>query len=44
MGSILKPGRPVHIVSGIDSNNILVMITVYIPTMPKWKSPKERNK
>ena len=36
--------KPIHIVCAIDKNDIVVIITVYIPTMPKWKSPTERNR
>ncbi len=36
--------KPIHIVCAIDKNDIVIIITVYIPTMPKWKSPTERNK
>lgn len=36
-------GRPVHVVCGRNRSGWLVLITVYIPTMPKWKSPTERS-
>ncbi len=36
--------RPVHVVCGRNSDDWLVIITVYIPTLPKWKSPWERNR
>ncbi len=35
--------RPVHVVCGRNSEDWLVVITVYIPMLPKWKSPWERN-
>jgi hypothetical protein len=35
-------GRPVHVVCAIDKNDIVVIITVYIPSKPKWQSPKKR--
>ena len=35
--------RPIHSVCGIDKNGVVVIITVYIPTLPKWKNPRERN-
>jgi hypothetical protein len=27
-----------------NKKGMLVIITVYIPTLPKWKNPKERSK
>jgi hypothetical protein len=35
-------GKPIHIVCGVNNNN-LVIITVYIPTPPKFKNPYERG-
>ncbi|MBI4548226.1 MAG: DUF4258 domain-containing protein [Ignavibacteriae bacterium] len=35
--------RPIHVVCGLDKNEIVVIITVYVPSMPKWKNPRERN-
>ena len=35
--------RHVHVVCGRNSVGWLVVITVYIPTLPKWKSPTERS-
>ena len=35
-------GTPVHVVRGRNRSSWLVLITVYIPTAPKWKSPTER--
>jgi len=35
--------RPVHVVCGQNRYSWLVIITVYIPAMPKWKTPTERN-
>ena len=37
-------GTPVHIVCGRNPSGHLILITVYIPTMPKWKDPYTRNK
>ncbi len=37
-------GTPVHIVCGRNPAGHLVLITVYIPTMPKWQDPYTRNK
>ncbi|MBV6452284.1 MAG: hypothetical protein MHPDNHAH_03040 [Anaerolineales bacterium] len=36
--------RPVHVVCGRNRAEHLVLITVYIPTMPKWKDPYTRNR
>lgn len=35
--------RPIHSVCAIDKNGVLVVITVYRPTLPKWKTPRERS-
>lgn len=35
-------GRSLHVVC-TTSLNLLVLITVYVPTLPKWKSSTERN-
>jgi hypothetical protein len=35
--------RPVHVVCGRNSVGWLVVITVYVPTLPKWKYPTERS-
>jgi hypothetical protein len=37
-------GKPVHVVCGRNPSGHLVLITVYIPTMPKWKEPRTRNR
>ncbi|MCS6902796.1 MAG: DUF4258 domain-containing protein [Candidatus Bipolaricaulota bacterium] len=37
-------GQPIHVVCGRNRSGWLVLITVYIPMMPKWKSPTERNR
>lgn len=37
-------GKPVHVVCGKNKNGRLFIITVYVPTMPKWKDPYTRNK
>ena len=34
---------PVHVVCGQNSDDWLVVITVYIPSTPKWKNPQERS-
>lgn len=36
-------GRPIHIVCGIATNGLPLIITVYIPRKPKWISPEERS-
>ena len=35
-------GKPIHVVCG-KSDNALIIITVYIPTPPKFKNPYERG-
>lgn len=37
-------GTPVHVVCGKNPAGHLILITVYIPTMPKWKDPYTRNR
>ena len=34
---------PVHVVCGRNQGGHLLLITVYIPTMPKWRDPYTRN-
>jgi hypothetical protein len=36
-------GTPVHIVCGKNPSQHLILITVYVPTMPKWMDPYTRN-
>ena len=43
LGGVTIKGRPVHIVCTNDQP-VLVIITVYEPKAPKWKSLMERNK
>ena len=37
-------GTPVHVVCGKNPSGHLILITVYIPTMPKWRDPYTRNR
>ena len=37
-------GIPIHCVCGRNPARHLVLITVYIPTMPKWVDPYTRNR
>lgn len=37
-------GTPVHVVCGMNPSGHLILITVYIPTMPKWRDPDTRNR
>ena len=37
-------GIPVHVVCGKKRSGHLILITVYIPTMPKWIAPYTRNR
>ena len=39
-----REGIPVHFVCGKNPSGHLILITVYIPTMPKWRDPYTRNK
>ena len=36
--------RDVHVVCGRNSYGWLVIITVYVPSLPKWRTPRERNR
>lgn len=36
-------GRPLHAVCGFDPGGDLLIITVYEPTMPKWRDERTRN-
>jgi hypothetical protein len=36
--------QPVHVVCGKNRSGHLIIITVYIPTMPKWKDSHNRNR
>jgi hypothetical protein len=36
-------GEAIHIVCGRNKSGWLVIITVYVPTAPKWKNPIERG-
>lgn len=38
-----KRGRPVHVVC-TTSQPVLIIITAYEPSLPKWKSSRERNR
>jgi hypothetical protein len=37
-------GIPVHVVCGRNRAGHLLLITIYIPTMPKWRDPYIRNR
>lgn len=37
-------GIAVHVVCGKNPSGYLILITVYIPTMPKWRDPYTRNR
>lgn len=36
--------KSVHVVCGRNSAGHLVLVTVYIPAMPKWKDPHTRDR
>jgi hypothetical protein len=38
-----KDGRPIHIICGKLPTNIVRLITVYIPSLPKWLDPRTRK-
>ena len=42
ISGVTDQGHPLHVVC-TTSLPLLVFITVYIPTLPKWKSPTERR-
>lgn len=37
-------GKSVHVVCGKNPSGHLILITIYIPTMPKWLDPYTRNR
>ncbi|MCK4261870.1 DUF4258 domain-containing protein [bacterium] len=37
-------GRPVHAVCGRNKDGNLFIVTVYVPTMPKWRDPRTRSR
>ena len=39
-----REGCPVHVVCGQGLSGKLRIITVYVPTLPKWINPKVRRK
>ena len=39
-----RTGRPLHAVVGYSRTGNLVIVTVYEPTMPKWRDPQTRNR
>lgn len=36
--------QPVHFVCGVTRQGVLILITVYRPTVPKWKDARTRNR
>jgi hypothetical protein len=36
-------GTPVHVVCGRNRSGHLILITIYVPTMPKWRDSYTRN-
>lgn len=41
---ITSEGTSIHAVCGRNLSGHLILITVYVPTMPKWKDPYTRNR
>jgi len=39
----MSEGTPVHVVCGRNRSKRLILITVYVPTMPKWIDPYTRK-
>lgn len=37
-------GKAVHVVCGKNQAGHLILLTVYVPSMPKWKDPYTRNR
>jgi len=35
--------RPIHVVCGMNPSGHLILVTIYMPTMPKWKDAYTRN-
>lgn len=42
LGSVNR--RPVHVVCGLTKQGRLFLITIYVPTLPKWKDERTRNR
>ena len=40
----VSPRVPVHAVCGKNRSGHLILVTVYIPAMPKWRDPYMRNR
>lgn len=40
----ISPRIPLHVVCGKNRSGHLMLITVYIPAMPKWRDPYTRNR
>lgn len=40
----ISSDKPAHIICGKNKDENLLIITVYIPAMPKWKNPWTRNR
>lgn len=39
-----RDGRPIHIVCGLLTTDKIRIITVYVPSLPRWVDPKTRRK
>jgi len=37
-------GEPVHVVCGLTRQEVLILITVYRPSLPKWRDARTRNR
>lgn len=41
---VAPEGTPVHVVCGRNRSDHLLLVTIYVPTMPKWKDSYTRNR
>ncbi|MBI5474369.1 MAG: DUF4258 domain-containing protein [Ignavibacteriae bacterium] len=42
MVGFTNEGKPIHVVCG-ERNNLMIIVTTYIPSPPKFKTPYERG-
>lgn len=40
----VSPRMPLHAVCGKNRSGHLILVTIYIPAMPKWRDPYTRNR
>lgn len=44
VAGFVSPRMPVHVVCGKNHSGHLILVTVYMPSMPKWRDPYTRNR